>query len=455
MNIRVLREAGGIGDIVRIIPAIQGLRETYPRARIDVFIPEHYAPLIERAGVANRIVKTPWNRRPRLAAPDNSKWPYLRTDTKYDMTVDLYCPAFAHEVNHPHGVWNNRAELFCMAANVWPENLRPHIPISVQEVDAARAMLAKRGIAERRGYVAIQPFSTDPARDWPPDKWIALADGLAIEGYGVFALDSQKGRTRAFPVPQVVGLPLLQLAALLKAVKLLICPDSGLAHLSGAVGGHTVALTASQSGGVLYRHYPKHIYLSPPESAIPKGCQWPCYWRRPRHCQRKELIKTKRTCAFLATLEVAEVYDAAIKMICGNGRTGTPPWMPPQGPMPARSVVADIPPRTRVLDVGGELAQQAASQRIRHGLRTEALHVIPIPAFDRTEHVAALFSIPQRTTLRDWLWELFRVLKVGGTLYALSSYDDRIRRSGFRPVHKHIGWTVYEKAATWPKQFSN
>jgi len=79
MNIRVLREAGGLGDIVRILPAIRGLREKYPTARIDVFLPGAYAPLVRRAGDADNIIETSFaTRRSRLAEPDEERWPYAR-----------------------------------------------------------------------------------------------------------------------------------------------------------------------------------------------------------------------------------------------------------------------------------------------------------------------------------------------------------------------------------------
>ena len=69
--------------------------------------------------------------------------------------------------------------MFCKAAGAWPESLTPRLPITEWEQTNARALLDSAGIHEKKGWIAVQPFSTDPARDWPPDKWRQLADALA------------------------------------------------------------------------------------------------------------------------------------------------------------------------------------------------------------------------------------------------------------------------------------
>ncbi len=460
MNIRVLREAGGVGDVLRILPAIRGLRETYPDARIDVFVPEHYACFVEREGSADRIVFTPDvnRRRPRLAEPDEKKWPYLNTGTKYDVNVDLFCPAFRHEADYGRrrAVWNDRIELFCKAAGAWPESLTPKLPITVQECNAARTFLREHGVSEKKGWIALQPFSTDPARDWPPDKWRQLADALALEGYGVFALDAYPARTRDFPVPQLTRLPLMLLAAVLKVCRLLVAPDSGLAHLMAAVDGRALGLCASQSGAVLYRHYPRHRYIHPPADKAPEFCNWPCYWARQRQCQRQVLKDAGQTCPFLAELEVNEVFNAATDTFKnGNGRTAGALTMPPVGFEAVRSVASDLPDRSRVLDVAGAFASATRLYQARHNLRTEACHGLPIPAFDRTEQVAVCLALPTGDTARAWLWEIFRVLKVGGRFYGPPDLNSIAGDMGFALVSRHTGWSVWQKPGTWPRCFLN
>jgi len=419
MNIRVLREAGGLGDIVRILPVIRGLREKYPTARIDVFVPGAYAPLVRRAGEADNIIETSLaRRRSRLAKPDEKRWPYLSTDVEYDKTVDLYCPAFAYELVRGRDVWHDRIELFCMAAGVRPREMRPRIPIAQEEVDGAKRLLRSLGIAERRGWVAVQPFSTDPARDWPREKWRMLADALSLEGYGVFVLDCVPDRAADFPCPRVTGQPLPAVGAVLRAIQLLIGPDSGLLHLAAAVGGRGLGLTASQSGAVLYRHYPHHTYVQPAETDAPKGCSWPCYWRRPARCARMNLKAAGKTCPALAGLPVAVVARAAVHLLDRGGRRL--PDTPPVGPS---SGSRNIPLSARV-----------------------------IPARDRSLGHLELRPLPG-TTLVQSMDEHFRVLRIGGTLHALTRFARLLRDRGFIVIRRGPLHSIYLKGDTWPKWY--
>ena len=433
MKIRVLREAGGLGDVVRIIPAIRGLREAHPNALIHVFMPRHYDPLVKRAGWQDKIFHTPMNgsRRPRLSAADPKKWKYLDNGVNYDMSVDLFCPAFKHEVTHGHQVWNDRIELFCRAAAVTPSVMCPEIPLLKEEIDAAYQTLKERGIAEKKGWIALQPFSTDPARDWPPDYWWELAELLALEGYGVFAIDCVKGRISKMPCPQLRADSLLSLGAILKICRLLISPDSGPAHLCAAVGGYGLGITASQPGAVLYRHYPNHTYIHPDDY----HCDWPCFWSRPEQCRRFRLKAAGDTCAALKRITVAEVADAAGRIMRNsNGANRRLPCLPPAGPSCAPRVVADILADSDATVIVG---RDAAS--------------IPVHAPDRTKEHAALFTRPGAENSDQWLWELFRVLKVGGKLYAPDALNNAAIKNGFTPVAKHSDFSVWEKRATWPR----
>jgi len=305
-----------------------------------------------------------------------------------------------------------------MAAGVLPREMRPRIPIAEKELDTAKRLLRSLGIAERRGWVALQPFSTDPARDWPREKWKMLANALSLEGYGVFALDCVPDRTADFPCPRVTGQPLLAVGAVLQAIRLLIGPDSGLLHLAAAVGGRGMGLTASQSGAVLYRHYPDHTYVQPDDPSAPEGCNWPCYWRRPGRCARLNLKAAGKTCAALAGLPVAAVAQAAVQLLDRGGRRL--PDTPPVGPS--------------------------------SGSRSVPLPARVIPARDRSIHHLDFRRLPG-TTLAQAIGEHFRVLRVGGTLRAPTRLQRLLRDHAFTVVRRGPLHSIYLKEDTWPKWY--
>ena len=308
MNIRVVREAGGIGDIVRIIPVLRGLREKYPAARLWVFAPATYRPLLR--GWYDEYVATPHHgRRNRDAALDENRWPYLNVGVAFDRSISLYCPAFTYEVRQGRDVRLDRIDLFCQAAGVQPSSKLPVVNLHPADVRAAKEYVIEHELWERGKLIAVQPYSTDPARNWPLANWLRLAAALERAGHRVVILDGAEGRTRPFRQHRVIGRPLGFVAALLSLCDLLVGPDSGLGHLAAAVNTPCVGVFASQSGEIMYRHYPLHTYVEPSRDT-PASCEWPCFWKRPARCTRAALLKAGKTCEMIGRISVGEVFGA-------------------------------------------------------------------------------------------------------------------------------------------------
>jgi len=313
MNIRVVREAGGIGDIVRIIPVLRGLREKYPAARLWVFAPAAYRALL--SGWYDEYVATPHRgRRNRDAPLDESRWPYLDVGVAFDLSVSLYCPAFTYEMRQGRDVRLDRIELFCRAAGVEPSSKLPVVNLHPDEVRAAKAYVVEHELWERGRLIAVQPYSTDPARNWPLGNWLRLAEALERAGHRVVVLDGVRGRTRAFRQHRVIGKPLGFVAAFLSLCDLLVGPDSGLGHLAAAVSTPCVGIFASQSGEIMYRHYPLHTYVEPSRDA-PAPCEWPCFWKRPARCTRAALLKAGETCEMMGRVSLEKVVEEVIAQL--------------------------------------------------------------------------------------------------------------------------------------------
>ena len=310
MNVRVVREAGGIGDIVRIIPVLRGLREKYPTARLWVFAPATYRPLLR--GWYDEFRPTPHaGRRPRDRELDESRWPYLNVGEEFDVSIDLYCPAFRYEHEQRGKVSLDRIDLFCMAAEVEPSSKLPRVNLDSKDIETAADYIREHHLRDGKRLIAIQPFSTDPARNWPITNWEKLAYALEWVGYKTIILDSACGRTKGFSQHRVLGKPLGFVAALLSQCDLLVGPDSGLGHLAAAVATVAVGVFASQSGEIMYRHYPLHTWIHPTRNGQ-APCAWPCFWNRPPQCTRQNLLKAGKTCAMLARISVETVFKTII-----------------------------------------------------------------------------------------------------------------------------------------------
>ena len=101
----------------------------------------------------------------------------------------------------------------------------------------------------RQPYVVLHLGASSPLKYWPTARWMALAEWFSIQGFEIVwsagaketGLVDQVDAERRFT--DLAGkLDLLQLATLLADAALMVCPDTGVAHLGRLTGTPTIAL---------------------------------------------------------------------------------------------------------------------------------------------------------------------------------------------------------------------
>lgn len=315
MDIRIVREAGGLGDVIRVLPTLRAIRARYPQADIWIYAPEAYRDVYSHSGVSHRLVPTPQGkgRRPRLAPLDSRIWKYLQEppNVGFDKSFDLYCPAFAYEAAMGYGVVKNRIQLFAEAAGVWPCEPVPHWNVRPVEMDTVLRNLRYSGIKGRKPLVALQPFSTDLGRDWPERNWLKLQGDLQARGCSVVVLDGCFGRTKSFDCVKILRKPWWYVASLLSVCDLLVGPDSGLYHLAASVSTRALGIFASQSGKVMSQFYPLGEYVEPERDIEgPPGCRWPCFWNRLEGCRPRA-----GSCKVMEKISVERVMERVVDIL--------------------------------------------------------------------------------------------------------------------------------------------
>lgn len=127
--------------------------------------------------------------------------------------------------------------------------------------------------APQQAYAVLHPGASTPLKYWPAERWMALADWFLAQGLQpvwsagakekalVASLDPQER------FPSLAGLlDLNQLAHLYRQARIVVCPDTGVAHLARIVGVPTVALfgpgSSLISGAGQYWHASPFVALS-------------------------------------------------------------------------------------------------------------------------------------------------------------------------------------------------
>jgi heptosyltransferase I len=136
---------------------------------------------------------------------------------------------------------------------------------------AAAQQYAAALIPDQQPTLIISPCSAHPARNWRPERYAAIADyAVQVHGMRVIlcgapsALEREMGlaieRCAEAPlINQIGGDTLPQLLALLARAQVLLCPDSGPAHMATMLGTPVIGLYAAtrleRSGPYLSRQW--------------------------------------------------------------------------------------------------------------------------------------------------------------------------------------------------------
>jgi ADP-heptose:LPS heptosyltransferase len=223
VRILVLR-ALGLGDLLTVVPALRGLRAAFPQAEITLAAPAWLRDVADRIEAVDRLLPT------QELAPIEFERP--------DLAVNL------------HGVGPQSVERLMetrpRAIITSPDRGEKH------EIVRWCDLLQRHGIhcdpddfrlrplGERTNRVVIHPGASTGARRWPAERYAAVAralgdDVVVTAGPGELDLARQVA-------PDVVSGSLSELMDLVGTAELVICGDTGVAHVATAYGTPSVLL---------------------------------------------------------------------------------------------------------------------------------------------------------------------------------------------------------------------
>jgi len=248
-----------LGDTLMLTPLLAKLREQHPTARIAMTVRKAAAPLysgrpygveplafdprdpgtlvalLDRPGFDLAYVPGD-NRYSWLAAAAGARWIVAHTGDR---------PAYKNWPVDDLRPWPNAPAAWGDMVAALADGPPPQPYNALDWPDPEHATFA---LPEGR-YAVLHVGARTLLRRWGPEKWRLLADLLAADGFTIgwsagkgeeaeLAMIDPAGRERSF----AGQLDLAQLWHLLKGASLLVCPDTGVAHLGRLAGTPTVTL---------------------------------------------------------------------------------------------------------------------------------------------------------------------------------------------------------------------
>lgn len=328
--IRVIREAGGLGDLVRVVAVAQGLRKKYPEARIHFYGARYLQELIApRATHAfDLYIPCPQGIRDREVPLDEIRFPHLNRGIIYQESHCCWCWAYKHEPSTGGLVCQDRIELWCQKASVEPS--RPYLKLLPGDI-SWRDKYQKKYAGQK--LLGIQVGATCRSREWPYEYWNRFINLAAEAGWRVLLFDvCYRWLKEIAPETHVnlelsINRPWPETLGKLAACNLIITPDSGFFHLAGCLALRTLGLFGCTSGVVISRPWnwekPTHDYLEIPAEKIdydtlptePRPCQPKCYMRWERGWDSKRYREKNNYCALMSALTPDMVVRRAEKIL--------------------------------------------------------------------------------------------------------------------------------------------
>jgi ADP-heptose:LPS heptosyltransferase len=255
MRVLVYR-ALGLGDFLTAVPAYRAVARACAPYGVTLAAPEPLRPLARLTGAVASFLPTA-----ELAAP---RW----DEPPPDLVVNLHgCGPQSHrllQAMRPGRLVAFRRDDLGVAGPPWREDEHEVVRWcrlltgSGIEADADALDLAEPDVAPPvRSATVVHPGAAAASRRWPADRYAAVARSLAAGGHHVVVTGAEAERSLAQVVAEVAGLghdrvlagrlDLARMAALVASARLVVCGDTGVAHLATAYRVPSVLLFGPMS----------------------------------------------------------------------------------------------------------------------------------------------------------------------------------------------------------------
>lgn len=301
-KVLIIRDAGGLGDILMMRMIFEDFKRVMPDAHITFAVPQNY----HRA--------TFWH--PFIDEVVDSKT-VNENDYAYSVNLTSVCVRYEmkirpHADRHRAEIWSN----YCGVELTKPD-MHLHIPELLQVYGRKKL---ERELGDRgKGYVCVSPISAMVSKDLDEKQTHGIIEFLKASGYKPFALHWK-------PVPGA-DCPILsgqtdEWLSFINAADYVVTVDSAAVHAACGLNKPTVAIFSWACGKTYTKFHKKCVLIQRHRDHTPGWTCGPCYG----HPECPKTNSPRKPCISEITVgEVCGAFSALVAKYPINADTGHAP----------------------------------------------------------------------------------------------------------------------------------
>lgn len=293
---------GGAGDLLFLSPSLKMLKTIYPTCHITIATSAKYAPIFDNFPYADTKIILPL---PESVIQES----------------DYYCIFEGIIEGSERASTVNAYDLFAERLGVLDkmtnEDKKPLLYVSDKNEKFANRTIEQGP----RGSIGVQFMSSAPVRTYDPYDLYVVGRHFAENGYNVYIMGGIHHADYIDLVLQLPGTPKnlinlakmnpgwLDSAAAIKKFKLMITPDSSLAHFAVAFNVPALGIYGPFNSDVRFRYYRNAVAIDQDTK-----CK-PCYQHGQRPCRLASADKGKTISKCLKTIKPKLIIQVAEQML--------------------------------------------------------------------------------------------------------------------------------------------
>ena len=302
-NILLIR-LKSIGDVVLTLPAVNVVRDNFPSAKITFLTSKENAPLLRGFREVNEVITVDRaalrSGNPLKVIPEFFGLLRRTRAGKFSHAVDFQgygeTAWLARITGAPqrwgsleggrrrwaytlgatrdyriHPVERNLSLLY--QCGLPPGKIRNEYVLPEEALGEARRFFAAQDLDATKPTLYLQPFTSAPHKNWPLDRYLAVARHGRERGWQILfgggpaeRAALEPARQSGFPVS--AGVPMLVTGGLMKLSSLVLGGDTGALHLAVAMGKRVVMIGNSVAPGKTHPFQHADWAITPPAGQI-------------------------------------------------------------------------------------------------------------------------------------------------------------------------------------------